>query len=129
VELAYAFAIDDGDRLRHGHLPDDNRPVSLGVSWMLEGPTLARGDPAMGFIKQAKSDAVAKEAQRAIEEGRTVFAPRLNTPMTHPGLSGSIPGWAEMIEAIEAAGWTMVDWSVSTDQKGRPEAYPLFRRR
>ncbi|WP_329520419.1 hypothetical protein [Spirillospora sp. NBC_01491] len=56
-----------------------------------------------------------------------VFAPRLNTPMSQHGMSGSIAGWAEMIEGIESAGWTMSDWSVSTDQKGRPKAYPLFR--
>jgi hypothetical protein len=34
-----------------------------------------------------------------------------------------------MIEAIEGAGWTLVDWAVAHDSKGRPEAYPLFRRR
>jgi len=83
----------------------------------------------VGIIKQAKQDMVGTQARRAIEEGRTVFTPRLNTPWSHGGQSGSVPGWAEMIEAIEAVGWTMVDWSVSTDEKGRPEAYPLFRRR
>ena len=81
----------------------------------------------MGFIKDAKRDAVVTEAKRAIEEGRTVYVPRLNTPKTHHGMSGSIPGWAEMIEGIEEAGWELARWSVSTDEKGRPEAYPLFR--
>lgn len=42
--------------------------------------------------------------------------------------SGSIPGWAEMIEAIEAAGWQLPEWSVAMDSHGRPEANPLFRR-
>jgi len=37
-----------------------------------------------------------------------------------------IAGWAEQIEAIEDAGWVLTYWSVSTDSKGRPEAYPLF---
>lgn len=83
----------------------------------------------MGFIKQAKQDAIAAEAVRAVQEGRRVFAPKLNTPMSQHGMSGSIAGWAEMIEAIEDAGWTMTDWSVAHDAKGRPEAYPLFRRR
>jgi hypothetical protein len=36
----------------------------------------------VGFIKQAKQDAVAAEAHRAVEEGRKVFAAKLNTPMT-----------------------------------------------
>jgi hypothetical protein len=81
----------------------------------------------MGFIKDAKVNMLLTEARRAVEEGRTVFAPKLNTPMTQSGLSGSIAGWAEMIEGIESAGWRMTDWSVAVDSKGRPEAYPLFR--
>jgi hypothetical protein len=82
----------------------------------------------MGIFKETKRNMLAQEARRAIDEGRTVFVPRLNTPMTQHGLSGSIAGWAEMIEEIEAAGWEMEFWNVSTDTKGRPEAYPLFRR-
>jgi hypothetical protein len=83
----------------------------------------------MGFMKQVKVDGIIKEAARAVEEGRTVFAPKLNTPATQHSFSGSIAGWAEMIEAVEAAGWTMTEWTVAHDSKGRPEAYPLFRRR
>lgn len=82
----------------------------------------------MGLIKQAKADALVTEARRAVEQGRTVFAPRLNTPLSQHGMSGSIAGWAEMIEAVESAGWRLAEWAVCTDQKDRPEAYPLFRR-
>ncbi|MGH3356605.1 MAG: hypothetical protein ACRDOJ_11960 [Nocardioidaceae bacterium] len=82
----------------------------------------------MGIIKQAKSDSLRQEAQRTREQGRTVFAPRLNTPMSQHNLSGAISGWAEMIEAVESCGWRLAEWAVSTDPKGRPEAYPLFRR-
>jgi hypothetical protein len=102
-----------------------NHLVGRTVSVMSDG----KAGSGMGFIKQAKQDAIAKEAERAVEEGRRVFTPKLNTPMTQHGLSGSIAGWAEMIEAIEDAGWTMVDWAVAHDAKGRLEAYPLFRRR
>ncbi len=52
----------------------------------------------------------------------------LNTPVTHHTMSGSVPGWAEMIKAIEAEGWVLDEWSVAADDKGRPQAYPLFRR-
>jgi len=83
----------------------------------------------MGFIKDAKANVVATEAARAREEGRTVFAPRLNAGSTNAGMTGSVSGWAEMIESIEAAGWALYHWSVSVDQKGRAEAYPLFRPR
>jgi hypothetical protein len=82
----------------------------------------------MGLIKDTKASGLRGEAERAMKEGRSIFAPKLNTPMTHGGLSGSIPGWAEMIEAVEGVGWRLDAWSVSTDQRGRPEAYPLFRR-
>lgn len=80
----------------------------------------------MGWIKDIKTDAIASEARRAREEGRRFFAPKLNTPATQHGLSGSIAGWAEQIEAIVDAGWELTSWSVSKDSKGRPEAYPLF---
>lgn len=82
----------------------------------------------MGFLKDAKANMVATEAERAAAEGRTVFAPKLNTPATQHGMSGAIAGWAEMIEGIEAHGWRLDHWSVAMDEKGRPEAYPLFRR-
>jgi hypothetical protein len=83
----------------------------------------------MGLFKDVKTGTLATEAKRAVEEGRTVFAPRLNSPMTSSGFSGSISGWAEMIEAIEAEGWVLAHWAVSDDEKHRPGAYPLFRRR
>jgi hypothetical protein len=58
----------------------------------------------MGFLKDVKSAGIAMEAARAAEEGRTVFAPMLNTPSSNSGLSGSVGGWAEMIESVEAEG-------------------------
>ncbi len=83
----------------------------------------------MGWIKNAKANLLSEEAARAAAEGRTVFAPMLNTPVTHHTMSGSVAGWAEMIESIEAEGWVLDQWSVAADDKGRPQAYPLFRRR
>lgn len=82
----------------------------------------------MGLIKQAKANVVTQDAARAAREGRSVFTPRLNSPMTHHGMSGVVPDWAEMIEGIEAEGWRLDHWVVARDQKDRPEAYPLFRR-
>ena len=85
--------------------------------------------PVMGWVKDQKIDAVTAEARRATEEGRTFFTPMLNTPLTQHKMSGSVSGWAEMIEAIEQQGWVLVDWAVANDSKDRPQAYPLFRRR
>jgi hypothetical protein len=82
----------------------------------------------MGFFKDTKVQNLATEAQRAVDEGRRVFAPRLNTPGTHHNMSGSIAGWAEMVEGVEECGWRLAEWAVCVDSKGRPEAYPLFRR-
>jgi hypothetical protein len=82
----------------------------------------------MGIFKDTKVGMVGTEAKRAAEEGRTVYAPKLNTPSSQHGLSGAISGWAEMIEGIESEGWRLDQWSVCVDAKGRPEAYPLFRR-
>lgn len=83
----------------------------------------------MGFMKNMKVDAITAEAVKAAEAGRGVFTPKLNTPATQAGLTGDISDWAVMIEAIEAAGWDLTHWAVSSDAKGRPEAYPFFRRR
>lgn len=83
----------------------------------------------MGWVKDKKADALLSEAKRALDENRKYFTPRLNTPAFQHNFSGSIAGWAEMIEAIEEAGWLLAEWSVTDDQKGRPEAYPLFRRK
>lgn len=83
----------------------------------------------MGWVKDAKAQTLAAEASRAMAEGRAVFTPMLNTPMTQHTMSGSVAGWAEMIESVEAQGWAMYHWAVGLDAKGRPQAYPLFRRR
>lgn len=82
----------------------------------------------MGIFKDAKSDAIGTEARKAAEAGRTVFTPRLNLPGTHHGMSGDIDTWGLMIQAVEAEGWSLQHWTVGVDQKGRGEAYPLFRR-
>lgn len=82
----------------------------------------------MGFIKQMKQDMLAEDARRAVEQGRTIFAPRLNIPASQNTISGPVAGWAEMLEGIESQGWRLDHWAVAIDEKGRPEAYPLFRR-
>lgn len=85
----------------------------------------------MGFIKDGKAGMLRTEAERAFREGRTVFAPMLNTPVTFRSSatpSGSVSGWAEMIEAVESQGWVLTQWTVGHDAKDRAQAYPLFRR-
>ncbi len=77
----------------------------------------------MGWIKNAKANLLSDEAARAAAEGRTVFAPMLNTPVTHHTMSGSVAGWAEMIESIEAQGGggsTSGAWLPTTRAGRRP---------
>lgn len=83
----------------------------------------------MGFLKETKANAIGNEAEKAFTEGRAVFTPRLNYPATMHGLTGNIDDWSQMIQSVESAGWSMVEWTVAMDTKGRPEAYPVFRRR
>lgn len=82
----------------------------------------------MGFIKDVKASTLGTEAQKALDAGRAVFTPKLNTPVSQSSGSGNIADWSVMIEAVEAVGWRLADWCVALDGKGRPEAYPLFRR-
>lgn len=81
----------------------------------------------MAWIKDQKANAVADDARRAIAEGRQVFAARFWTPSLTGG-AGSVASWAEQIEAVEAEGWQLAQWTVIADEKGRPQAFPLFRR-
>lgn len=82
----------------------------------------------MGWMtKPVQGYAVEAAAKRAADEGRTVFTPRLVTPSL-TGLSGSVASWAETIEAIEALGWRLEQWSVATDRRGGVQAFPVFRR-
>jgi hypothetical protein len=78
-------------------------------------------------MKDATADILRSDAKRAAEEGRTIFAPMLNTP-NEPPQPGAVTSWAEMIEAVENEGWELSHWRVSIDPKARPFAYPLFRR-
>lgn len=82
----------------------------------------------MGWIKDAKASAVATDAQQAWDEGSAVFTPLLNMPAFKIGFSGRIKDWESMIEGITAAGWRLHTWAVCSDDKGRPQAQPLFVR-
>lgn len=85
----------------------------------------------MGFVKDNKVSMIGRHAQRAIEEGRTVFVARINNPVGDGGgFSGPVSAVAEQIEAVEAQGWWLQNMSYCQDRSGRNvEGYYLFRRR
>lgn len=82
----------------------------------------------MGWIKDAKAAAVAADAQKSWDEGSRYFTPVLNFPAFKGGFSGRIKDWEPMLEAIESVGWVMHHWQVCSDDKGRPQAMPLYIR-
>jgi hypothetical protein len=82
----------------------------------------------MAIVKDTRAAVLKIEAERALQHGHRIFTPTLTTTVNHD-MSGSIPGWAEAIEAVEEAGWQLYHWSASLDIHGNPQAYPMFRRR
>lgn len=82
----------------------------------------------MGMMKTAKAESLADDAAKATAAGRRTFAAVLNSPRTRPDMSGGIDDWSQMIDAVEAQGWRLEQWTVGQDGKGRPQAYPVFRR-
>lgn len=84
--------------------------------------------PGMGWIKDAKASAISGDAQTAWDQGLPVFTPILNLPTFRTGFSGQIVDWSMMVASILEVGWTLHTWAVATDDKGRPQAMPLFTR-
>lgn len=81
----------------------------------------------MGWIKDAKVEAMTKEAKRALDEGRTVFVCRINQGMTQVNVSGSLSGVAEQIEAIESLGWQLDQANFAHDHRDHASAFLIFR--
>jgi hypothetical protein len=83
----------------------------------------------MGFLKDVKADSAKLTASRAVTEGRTVFLYRFNVPASSPAMSGPLSGAAEVIEAVEAAGWRLSDMAYDGAQSKNGAMLLLFRRR
>lgn len=82
----------------------------------------------MGWIKNSKASSMATAAQKAWDADSPVFTPILNMPSSNPGLSGRVEDWELMVAAILEVGWKLHTWAVCSDNKGRPQAQPLFVR-
>ncbi len=79
----------------------------------------------MGFLSGLAGPVIADHAQRAWDEGLSVFVPVLTTAAS-PGAAPA-KGWAESLQAIEAVGWKLDTWAV-TAEKQMLTAIPLYRR-
>ena len=82
----------------------------------------------MGFMANNKAQTMLKSAQTAWNADAKYFTPLLNFPTFKLGFSGNVDDWSPMIEAIESVGWRLHTWSVVQDNKGNPQAMPLFTR-
>jgi hypothetical protein len=81
----------------------------------------------MPFTKM-KADFACTDAERAADEGRTVFVYRYNVPFSNSNFSGSVGGAAQVIEAIERQGWTLTHLAYDERQSANGSALMLFRR-
>jgi hypothetical protein len=82
----------------------------------------------MGIMKQSVADSIEKDARRALEEGHSVFVAQFRGAMSHnPSLTRPVGGMAERIEAVEAVGWVM-DQFTAVPYKDNITIVALFRR-
>jgi hypothetical protein len=72
--------------------------------------------------------AVTAQAGEAFRTGQMFFVARLKLGAWGMPGHGEIAAWGESLQAIEAAGWVLDRWSVSSDSGGGLNAFPVFRR-
>jgi len=75
-----------------------------------------------------KAQTMLRSAQTAWASEAVYFTPLLNFPTFKLGFSGNIDDWSPMMEAVESVGWRLHTWAVVQDNKGNPQAMPLFIR-
>jgi hypothetical protein len=81
----------------------------------------------MGLIKGAKAGGALQEAERARQDGMPVFVYRFEMPHWGSSHSGSVSGAAEVIEAIEAAGWALTQIAGTAGEGNRGAFVMIFR--
>lgn len=68
------------------------------------------------------------QATQAYQSGQHFFVARLKLGVWGMPGHGELPTWGESLQAIEAVGWALDKWSVSSDTGGGLNAFPVFRR-
>ncbi len=68
------------------------------------------------------------QATQAFRTGQLFFVARLKLGVWGTPGHGEVAAWGESLQAIEAAGWVLDRWSVTTDTGGGLNAFPVFRR-
>ena len=73
-------------------------------------------------------EALRAQATAAYQQWRPTFVARLKlTQWGSP--AGEITTWMDSVDAVEANGWVLDQWSVDFDSGGTFNAFPLFRHR
>jgi len=71
-----------------------------------------------------------EHAAAAYHQGQPVFVARFKVGGVWGGVpEGAVPAWGESVYTVEAAGWVLDKWAVTTDMNGGFNAFPVFRRR
>lgn len=89
---------------------------------------MRKGSVGVGFRRGTRVRSIADQATRAMAEGRQVFVCRVYEGGPKDGWSGSLSGMAEQIEAVEAAGWSLVQSSFLQGRWHTVAAFLIFRR-
>ena len=80
----------------------------------------------MGFVNDIKASSAAEDAKRAARDGRSVFVYKLAMSILNNAVSSSVSTAAEVIEAIEQAGWTLQHFGINDRRRG--QMVMVFRR-
>lgn len=82
----------------------------------------------MGLLRSMNVGTVVAEATKAKRENRPVFVAQIADSPRPQGMSSALPTMSEMIEGIEAVGWTLDQFSAIDSSDGdRPVALAVFR--
>jgi predicted alpha/beta hydrolase family esterase len=87
--------------------------------------TLGYGRP---MSHESDLEALRGQAIAAYQQGRPTFVARLKLAQWGSP-AGEISTWMDSVDAVEANGWVLDQWSVNFDSGGTFNAFPLFRRR
>jgi hypothetical protein len=81
----------------------------------------------MGFVKNVKVSGATEDAKRAADEGHSVFVFKFGMPNLNSAMSSTVSGAAEVIEAIEEAGWRLQQFALN-DHVRHGQIVMVFRR-
>ena len=87
--------------------------------------SLAREMP-VGLVNDIKASSAAEDAKRAARDSRSVFVYKLAMPILNNAVSSPVSKAAEVIEAIEQAGWMLQQFAMNDRRRG--QMVMIFRR-